>query len=401
MTENSTANVSQNPAALAGIRVLDITRALAGPWCTQNLGDLGAEVIKVERPEVGDESRAWGPPWMKDPAEANTSESSYYLCCNRNKKSITVDLAAPSGQEEIRRLAASSDIVVENYKVGHLEKYGLDYATLKSINPQLIYCSITGFGQTGPWAQRPGYDFVAQGMSGFMSVTGVPDGMPGAGPQKGGIGVADLFTGMYSTVAVLAALYHRSRTGKGQHIDISLLDCMIAGMSNLNTSYLASGIPPTRYGNAHQSVVPYGVFATSDGHVILAIGNDSQYQKFCVAAGRADLSRDARFLTNAARVKNRSALIPLIEDIVHALPRDEWIHRLEVVGVPCAPILNLDEALNNPQIEARGLRVDMLHETGATAKLVGNPMKFSATPVTYTGAPPLLGAHNEELLGRP
>jgi formyl-CoA transferase len=400
MIESPTANVAQNLAALSGIRVLDITRALAGPWCTQNLGDLGAEVIKVERPDVGDESRAWGPPWMKDPAEANTSESSYYLCCNRNKKSITVDLAAPSGQEEIRRLAASSDIFVENYKVGQLEKYGLDYATLKSINPQLIYCSITGFGQTGPWARRPGYDFVAQGMSGFMSVTGVPDGAPGAGPQKGGIGVADLFTGMYSTVAVLAALYHRSRTGEGQHIDISLLDCMIAGMSNLNTSYLASGIPPTRYGNAHQSVVPYGVFATSDGHLILAIGNDSQYQKFCVAAGRVDLSRDARFLTNALRVKNRSALIPLIEDIVRSLPRDEWIHRLEVVGVPCAPIFNLDEALNNPQIDARGLRVDMLHATGATAKLVGNPMKFSATPVTYSRAPPLLGAHNEELLGR-
>jgi formyl-CoA transferase len=391
---------SHAPAALAGIRVLDMSRALAGPWCTQNLGDLGAEIIKVERPEVGDESRAWGPPWLKNQPETSTSESSYYLSCNRNKKSITVDIASAAGQEEIRRLAAACDILVENYKVGQLEKYGLDYASLRQVNPSLIYCSITGFGQNGPWAHRPGYDFVSQGMSGFMSVTGERDGLPGAGPQKAGVAVADLFTGMYSTVAVLAALHHRARTGDGQYIDISLLDCMVASMGNQNTGFLASGIAPKRYGNAHQSVVPYGVFETLDGHLILAIGNDGQYKKFCAAAGHSPLASDPRFLTNTLRIEHRSILMPLVEEIVRTLRRDEWIHRLEAVGVPCAPIFNVDEALNNPQIAARGLRVDMPHASGATAQLVGNPMNLSATPVSYRLAPPLLGAHNEEVLGR-
>ena len=388
-------------AALAGVRVLDLTRALAGPWCTQNLGDLGAEIIKVERPVQGDESRAWGPPWLKDTTGADTSECSYFLSCNRNKKSVTVDLATASGQEDIRRLAAASDILIENYKVGQLEKYGLDYASLRRTNPSLIYCSITGFGQNGPWAHRPGYDVVGQGMSGFMSVTGERDGLPGAGPQKGGIAVADLFTGMYATVAVLAALHHRTRTGEGQYIDIGLLDCMVATMANMNTSFLASGIVPKRYGNAHQSVVPYGVFETSDGHLILAIANDAQYHKFCAVAGQAHLASDPRFLTNSRRVEQRLQLLPLVEDILRTLRRDEWIERLDAVGVPCAPIYNVDEALNNPQILARDLRVDIPHPTGATAHLVGNPMKFSATPVSYRLGPPLLGAHNEELLGRP
>jgi glutaryl-CoA transferase len=392
---------SPGPTALAGIRVLDLTRALAGPWCTQNLGDLGAEVVKVERPDQGDESRAWGPPWLKDAAGTDTSECSYFLSCNRNKKSVTVDLATATGQEDIRRLAAACDILVENYKVGQLQKYGLDYASLKQINPSLIYCSITGFGQNGPWAHRPGYDMVGQGMSGFMSVTGERDGLPGAGPQKGGIAVADLFTGMYTTVAVLAALHHRTRTGEGQYIDISLLDCMVAAMANMNTSFLTSGIAPKRYGNAHQSVVPYGVFETSDGHLILAIANDAQFRKFCTAAGHAHLASDPRFVTNAHRVKQRSLLLPLVEDIMRQWRRDEWIERLDAVGVPCAPIYDVDEALNNPQILARGLRVDIPHATGATAQLVGNPMKFSATPVSYRLAPPLLGADNEEVLGRP
>jgi crotonobetainyl-CoA:carnitine CoA-transferase CaiB-like acyl-CoA transferase len=386
--------------ALAGIRVLDLTRALAGPWCTQNLADLGAEIIKVERPGEGDETRTWGPPWMQDQDGADSTQSSYFLCCNRNKKSITVDIATAEGQAEIRKLAQSADMLVENYKVGQLRKYGLDYASLQQINPGLIYCSISGFGQNGPWAHRPGYDFVSQGMSGFMSVTGEHSSVPGAGPQKAGIGIADLFTGMYATVAVLAALHHRSRHGAGQYIDISLLDSMVAAMGNMNTSYLASGVAPGRYGNAHQNIVPYGVFATADGHVIIGVGNDSQYRKFCAAAQRPDLAADPRFLTNTQRVQQRAVLVPMIEDIVRQHTRAEWIERLDAAGVPCAPINNVAEALNNPQIDARGLRIDMPHTSGATAKLVGSPMKLSATPVSYRLAPPLLGEHNEEILGR-
>jgi formyl-CoA transferase len=392
--------MTQSASALAGIRVLDLTRALAGPWCTQNLADLGAEVIKVERPVHGDESRAWGPPWMQDKDGRDSTQSSYFLSCNRNKKSITVDISAPDGQAEIRRLAATTDVLVENYKVGQLRKYGLDYESLKQLNPGLIYCSITGFGQNGPWAHRPGYDFVSQGMSGFMSVTGERDGVPGAGPQKAGVGIADLFTGMYSTVAVLAALHHRLRCGEGQYIDISLLDSMVAAMSNANTSYLANGVAPTRYGNAHQSIVPYGVFATADGHVIIGVGNDAQYRKFCEAAERPDLAADPRFLTNTQRVHQRSVLVPIVEDLVKQRTRAEWIDRLEAAGVPCAPINNVAEALNNPQIESRGLRIDMPDATGATAKLVGSPIKLSATAVSYRLAPPLLGEHNEEILGR-
>jgi formyl-CoA transferase len=392
--------MTQPALALAGIRVLDLTRALAGPWCTQNLADLGADVIKVERPVQGDETRAWGPPWMKDEHGGDSTQSSYFLCCNRNKKSITVDLAAPEGQAEIRRLAATTDVLVENYKVGQLGKYGLDYESLQQINPGLIYCSITGFGQTGPWAHRPGYDFVSQGISGFMSVTGEHNSVPGAGPQKAGIGIADLFTGMYATVAVLAALHHRQRCGAGQYIDISLLDSMVAAMGNMNTSYLASGVVPGRYGNAHQNIVPYGVFATADGHVIIGVGNDSQYRKFCEAAERPDLATDPRFLTNTQRVHQRAVLVPIVEEIVKQRKCAEWIGRLEAAGVPCAPINDVAEALSNPQIEARGLRIDMAHTTGATAKLVGSPMKLSATPVSYRLAPPSLGEHNEEILGR-
>jgi glutaryl-CoA transferase len=393
--------MTESPSALAGIRVLDLTRALAGPWCTQILADLGAEVIKVERPHHGDESRAWGPPWVRDNEGRDTTVSAYFLCCNRNKKSITVDISAPDGQAEIRKLAATSDVLIENYKVGQLRKYGLDYASLEQVNPGLIYGSITGFGQNGPWAHLPGYDFVSQGMSGFLSVTGERDGLPGAGPQKAGIGIADLFTGMYTTVAVLAALQHRLRCGEGQYIDISLLDSMVAAMSNINTTYLASGVLPTRCGNAHHSIVPYGVFATSDGHVIIGVGNDAQYRRFCEAAGRPDLATDPRFLTNMQRVQHRAVLVPTIEELVKQRARADWIERLEANGVPCAPINNVDEALNNPQIEARGLRIDMPHAAGVAAKLVGSPIKLSATPVSYRQAPPLLGEHNEEILGRP
>jgi len=387
-------------AALAGIRVLDMTRALAGPWCTQNLGDLGAEIIKVERPGTGDDSRAWGPPWLNQLSAGPTRESSYFLSCNRNKKSITVDIASCAGQQELRRLAAGCDILIENYKPGQLADFGLDYPSLKELNPALIFCSISGFGQTGPWAHRPGYDFVSQGMSGFMSVTGERDGLPGAGPQKAGVAIADLFAGMYATVALLAALHHRTRSGEGQYIDISLLDCMIAAMANQNTGFLASGAAPKRYGNAHQSVVPYGVFETLDGHLIIAIGNDAQYQRFCTAVGHSQLASDPRFLTNAQRTEHRAILIPLLEKILRTAPRDEWLQRLEAVGVPTGPIFNVDEALNNPHIDARGLRVDLQHASGTIARMVGNPMKLSASPVSYRLAPPLLGAHNDEVLAR-
>jgi formyl-CoA transferase len=339
-------------------------------------------------------------PWMKDKDGQEGTQSSYFLCCNRNKKSITVDIAAPEGQAEIRRLAATTDVLVENYKVGQLRKYGLDYESLQRGNPGLIYCSISGFGQNGPWAQRPGYDFVSQGISGFMSVTGEHESVPGSGPQKAGIGIADLFTGMYATVAVLAALHHRQRCGEGQYVDISLLDSMVAAMANMNTSYLASGVVPGRYGNAHQNIVPYGVFATADGHVIIGVGNDAQYRKFCQAAEHPELAADPRFLTNTQRVHQRAVLVPIVEEIVKQRKRAEWIERLEAAGVPCAPINNVAEALNNPQIDARGLRIDMPHTTGSTARLVGSPIKLSATPVSYRLAPPLLGEHNEEILGR-
>lgn len=396
---NNTAS-ARGAAALSGVRVLEISRALAGPWCAQNLGDLGAEIIKVERPQQGDESRAWGPPWLKDAAGADTAESSYFAACNRNKKSVVVDLSTPGGQQDIRRLAAGCDVLIENYKVGQLKQYALDYPSLRQINPSLIYCSITGFGQTGPWARRGGYDLVGQAMSGFMSITGERDGFPGAGPQKAGIAIADLLTGMYATVAVLAALYHRARTGEGQYIDIGLLDCMLAAMANVNTSFLASGSVPQRQGNAHQSVVPYGLFEAADGHLVLAIANDPQFQKFCAAAGQAALAEDPRFRTNTARVEQRSVLLPLIEEIVRQRPRDDWMSSLEAAGVPCAPIYDVREALNNPQVLARGLRIELPHGSGAMAHLVGSPMNFSATPVSYRLAPPILGEHDEELLGR-
>lgn len=391
-------SASLSPSALSGVRVLDLTRALAGPWCTQNLADLGAEVIKVERPDVGDETRTWGPPYLKDQDGNDTNETTYYQSCNRNKKSITVDLATQDGQAELRALAANADILVENYKVGQLGKYGLGYEELRESNPGLIYCSITGFGQTGPWKHRPGYDFVSQGMSGFMSVTGEKDGMPGAGPQKGGVGIADLFTGMYSTVAILAALHHRTRTGEGQHIDISLLDSMVAAMSNMNSAYLNGGMVPTRMGNAHQNIVPYGVFETADGHLILGVGNDAQFRNFCKAAERTDLAQAPEYLTNTQRVHARAELVPQIEAILKSLTREEWISRLDNVGVPCAPINSVAEALENEQIEARAMRVDLPHSNGAVARLVGSPMKFSRTPISYRSAPPLLGEHNREIL---
>ena len=391
----------QLPGPLAGIRVLDLSRVLAGPWCSQTLADLGADVIKVERPGAGDDTRAWGPPYMKDGNGADTTESAYFLSCNRGKRSITVDLSTVEGQAVVKRLACESDVLLENYKVGQLARYGLDPANLAHLNPRLVYCSITGFGQTGPWAHRPGYDFVVQGLSGFMSVTGERDGAPGAGPQKAGVAVSDLFSGMYACVAVLAALQQRHVSGLGQHIDIALLDVMVAAMANMNTNYLASGIAPVRQGNAHQNVVPYQTFACADGHMIVAIGNDSQLRNFCAAAELPPLADDPRFKTNDLRIRHRDALIPLIEAAMRGRTKAAWGELLEKAGVPHGPINRLDEVFDNPQVQARGLRLDLPHAygAGAVAKLVGSPIRMSAATVGSNRPPPLLGQHNAEILG--
>ncbi|MBR7792884.1 CoA transferase [Undibacterium sp. FT147W] len=384
--------------ALGHIRILDLTRVLAGPWCAQNFADLGAEVIKVERPGNGDDTRSWGPPYLRDQNGDNTTEAAYYLAANRGKQAITVDISTPEGQEIIKKLAAQSDVVLENYKVGQLKKYGLDYASLKEMKPDLIYCSITGFGQNGPYAHRAGYDFIVQGMGGFMSLTGERDELPGGGPQKAGVAIADLMTGMYATIAVMAALTHRDRTGEGQYIDMALLDVQVAMLANMNTNYLASGKPPVRWGNAHPNIVPYQTFATSDGHIIVAAGNDGQYKKFVAAGGEEQLASDERFSTNPARVANREVLIPLLAEMVKRKSRQEWIALLEEAGVPCGPINRLDDVFNDPQVKARGMQITLPHPTAGSVKLVGSPMKLSATPPDYQAPPPLLGQHTDQIL---
>jgi formyl-CoA transferase len=394
----SNRNVNALPRALGHIRVLDLSRVLAGPWCSQNLADLGADVIKIERPGLGDDTRAWGPPYAPDADGRPTSEAAYYLSANRGKRSVTVDIASPEGQALLRELVRHCDVVLENFKVGHLKRYGLDYDSLKAVKPDLVYCSITGFGQDGPYAHRAGYDFLIQGMGGLMSITGERDGVPGGGPQKAGVAITDLMTGMYATVAVLAALTHRDRTGEGQHIDMSLLDTQVAMLANVGSNYLNSGKRPQRWGNAHANIVPYQTFACQDGHIIVATGNDGQYQKFVEAGGRPELARDERFLTNPLRVKNREALVPLLADMVKEKPRDEWIALLEAVGVPCGPINNLDEVFDNPQVKARGMEVKLAHPLAGEVKLVRSPMKMSATPATSDQAPPLLGQHTDEVL---
>lgn len=390
------------PGALAGVRVLDLTRVLAGPYSGQLLADLGAEVIKVERPGSGDDTRAWGPPYVRDEHGRDTDVSTYYVAANRGKKSIAIDLASPDGQRTVRALAAISDVVIENYKVGQLERYGLDYASLARDRPGLIYCSITGFGQTGPWARRPGYDFIVQGLSGFMSITGErEDACPtchGGPPQKAGIAISDLLTGIYSATAILAALLHVRATGVGQHIDMALLDVMVATMANMNTSYLNSGRVPTRVGNAHQSIVPYQVFPCADGFLILAVGNDLQFRRFCDAAGCPGLAADARFATNPARVQNRAVLVPLVEAILMGHGKHDWITRLEAADVPCGPIDDIGEVFENPQVRARGLRVDLPHPTAGHVSLVANPMRMSATPPAYDLPPPALDADRDEIL---
>lgn len=385
-------------SALDGIRVLDLSRVLAGPWCGQNLADLGAEVIKVERPGAGDDTRGWGPPFLKDRDGKDTDSSAYYLAANRGKKSVTIDLASAAGQQAVRELAAKCDVVLENYKVGQLAKYGLDYESLRQVNPGLVYCSVTGFGQTGPWSHRPGYDFIIQGIGGLMSITGEADDRPGGGPQKVGVAVVDLMTGMYATQAVIAALFHRARTGEGQYIDMALLDCQVAMLANMNTNYLVGGEPPRRWGNAHPNLVPYQTFKASDGWIIVAVGNDEQYRRFCEVGGRPELVTDARFLRVRDRIVNRDQLIPLLADMIAPRTMQRWIDDLEKAGVPCGPINTLDKVFDNPQVRARGLRIDLEREDTGPIPLVGSPIRMSATPIRYGMPPPRLGEHTEDVL---
>ncbi|NTZ10302.1 CaiB/BaiF CoA transferase family protein [Burkholderia metallica] len=384
--------------ALSHIRVLDLTRVLAGPWCAQTLADFGADVIKVERPGAGDDTRHWGPPYLKDADGADTAEAAYYLAANRNKRSVTIDIATPEGQQIVRELAAQSDVVLENYKVGQLKKYGLDYDALRAVKPDLVYCSVTGFGQTGPYAHRAGYDFIVQGIGGFMSITGERDGEPGGGPQKAGVAIADLATGLYSTIAVLAALAHRDRTGEGQYIDMALLDVQVALLANMNTNFLASGKPPVRWGNAHPNIVPYQTFQTRDGWIIVAVGNDGQFRKFVEAGGQPELADDERFATNPSRVRHRDTLVPILAEMVKARDKADWIGALEAAGVPCGPINDLDEVFDDEQVVARGMQVALPHPCGADVKLVRNPIRMSATPPDARTAPPLLGAQTDDVL---
>jgi crotonobetainyl-CoA:carnitine CoA-transferase CaiB-like acyl-CoA transferase len=385
--------------SLSGVRVLDLSRVLAGQWCTQTLADLGADVVKVERPVTGDDTRGWGPPFLNDRDGVATAEAAYFLGTNRNKRSITVDIAQAEGQALIRQLALTSDVFVENYKVGDMTRYGLDAATLCALNPGLIYCSITGFGQTGPYRERAGYDYAVQGMGGLMSVTGERDDLPGGGPQKAGVAVADLFTGMYCAVAILAALRHRDATGQGQVIDMALLDTQVAMLANLGAAYLATGQAPARAGNAHQNIVPYQVFEVADGHLILAVGNDGQFAKFCGVAGSAELAQDARFTRNADRVKNRDVLVPLLAALLKQRSKADWLAALEAAKVPCGAINNFDEVFADPQIAARTMIVAMPHPLTDGLRVVASPMKLSLTPVQYRSAPPLLGQHTDEVLG--
>lgn len=384
--------------ALSHIRVLDLSRILAGPWCSQMFADLGADVIKVERPDTGDDTRGWGPPWLKDEQGADTDVAAYYLCANRNKRSVTIDITRAEGQDLVKRLAAQSDVVLENFKVGGLKQYGLDYESLKAINPRLVYCSVTGFGQDGPYASRAGYDFLIQGLGGLMSITGRPDGEEGGGPMKAGVALTDILTGLYAANAILAALAWRDRSGEGQYIDLALLDVQVACLANQAANYLATGRSPGRLGNAHPNIVPYQDFPTADGYMILAIGNDGQFARFCAETGRPELAGDLRFATNAERVKNRGTLIPLLKQLTVMRTTAVWIAALESLAVPCGPINTLADVFADPQVLARGLNVTIPHPLAGTVPLVANPMKLSATPPDYRLPPPALGEHTNEIL---
>jgi crotonobetainyl-CoA:carnitine CoA-transferase CaiB-like acyl-CoA transferase len=391
-------NDTLQAGALAGVRVLDLSRVLAGPWAGQLLADLGADVVKVERPGAGDDTRAWGPPWLNDSDGQSTGESAYYLSANRNKRSVTIDIASEAGQRVVREMASRADVVLENFKVGGLAQYGLDYASLKAVNPRLVYCSITGFGQTGPYASRAGYDFLIQGMGGLMSLTGRPDGTEGGGPLKVGVALTDIMTGLYATVAVLAALKRREQSGEGQHIDLALLDVQIACLANQAANYLVGGVVPQRMGNAHPNIVPYQEFPTADGYMIVAVGNDSQFASLCNTLGRPEWSSDERFATNPQRVKHRSELIALIHGMTVRGTADEWVAAMEAAGVPCGPINTLDRVFADPHVQARGARIEMPHPLAKEVPLVANPIRLSESPVQYRHAPPTLGQHTEEVL---
>lgn len=378
---------------LSGIRVLDMSRILAGPWCGQHLADLGAEVIKIEHPERGDDTRGWGPPYLGD-----TNFSAYYLCANRGKKSVGVDISKPEGQELIRQLTKKSDIVLENFKVGTLKRYGLDYNSLKKVKPDIIYCSITGFGQDGPYANRAGYDFLLQGMGGLMSITGNPDDKLGGGPVKVGVAVTDVFTGMYAATSVLSALIKRDRTGEGSFIDLSLLDVQVGILANQASNYLTSGESPGRLGNAHPNIVPYQAFATENGHIILTVGNDSQFRSFCEVAGRVDLADDERFVTNKGRVINRETLVPELEQVIKCKSSEFWLNQLEKVGVPCGPINDMENVFANPQVQHRGMKLTMPHPEAGEVGLVSNPVRIDNEPMNANSVPPGLGEHTISVL---
>jgi crotonobetainyl-CoA:carnitine CoA-transferase CaiB-like acyl-CoA transferase len=386
------------PGPLSHVRVLDLSRVLAGPWAGQNLADLGAEVIKVERPKAGDDSRGYGPPWVKDREGSDTRDSAYFTCANRGKKSITLNLASEQGQALARELAAKCDVLLENYKFGDLARYGLGYDDLKTINPRLIYCSVTGFGQTGPWRDRPGFDFMIQGMGGMMSVTGEPDGSPGGGPQRAGVPVADIITGMYASIAICAALAHRAETGIGQHLDLALLDSQIALLAYQNTNFFATGQPPRRIGNLHPNIVPYQPFRTADGEVIVACGNDNLFRRLCDVAGCPEVAKDPRFATNGKRVENRAEISRLMQEIFLQRTTAEWLGLLEAAGVPNGPINNLAQVYEEPQVKARGIRVELEHPVAGRLPTVASPMRFSGTPLEYRLPPPLLGEHTDQVL---
>lgn len=390
------------PAPLSSLRVLELSRVLAGPWAAQTLADLGASVIKVERPGSGDDTRSWGPPFAARAGQEGRGDAAYFLCANRGKRSVEVDFTRDEGQRIVRQLAARSDVLIENFKVDGLVRYGLDYHSLRELNPRLVYCSITGFGQTGPYRELPGYDFLIQGMSGLMSITGEPDSVQGGKPVKVGVAVTDVFAGLYAVIAIQAALARRAQTGEGQHIDIALLDVQAAALANQASNFLVSGRAPERLGNAHPNIVPYEAFATSDGHIVLAVGNDGQFARFCEVAGLEHLVADDRFATNPQRVTNRSQLVPIIQQCMGERSRDDWLESLEARGVPCGPINDIAQLFDDPQARARGLRVEIPESDDPRGEMtipgVASPMRFSQTPVAYDLPPPRLGQHTDDVL---
>ena len=387
-----------NPEPLDHLRIVDMSRILAGPWCGQTFADLGAEVIKIERPGTGDDTRGWGPPFMSDAEGNETDTAAYFLSANRGKKSVTVDITKPEGQDIIRRLVAESDVLLENYKVGGLKKYGLDYESLSKVNPGLVYCSITGFGQTGPYSPRAGYDFLIQAMGGLMSVTGEAEARPGGGPQKIGVALSDILTGLYTVIGALSALAYREKTGRGQHVDMALLDVTVASMANQAMNYLIAGNVPTTMGNAHPNIVPYEAYKAADHYIILAVGNDAQFRRFCEVAGRVDLADNDRYATNRSRVENREELGTILNEIIAARPRGFWLEELEKVGVPCGPINNLEQVFDDPHIQSRGARQEVEHPEAGALPTVANPIRLSESPITYDRAPPVLGQHNADVL---